>query len=140
MGRIAYREKDLDLLGRLLRSEARGEGNYGMKLVGNVLVNRCKANCLTFKKIKTVYQAVYQKGQFEGVQTPSFQGRATSLEKRLAKDCLEYWRDYPAYRALFFQAPGKKKPCKKRFWGTFAGRYKNHCFYDADKPNSCNIG
>ena len=38
--RIAYNDKEVDLLARLIRSEALGEGQEGMLLVGNVAVNR----------------------------------------------------------------------------------------------------
>ena len=47
---IRYTEKELELLARLMRAEAVGEGNLGMLMVGNVIVNRALANCLTFKK------------------------------------------------------------------------------------------
>ena len=37
---VKYTEKELDLLARLMRAEALGEGNLGMLMVGNVGVNR----------------------------------------------------------------------------------------------------
>ena len=43
--RVTYREKDLVLLCKIMRSEAQGEGVFGMKLVGNVVVNRAVAKC-----------------------------------------------------------------------------------------------
>ena len=48
---INYDNNDLDLLARIMRSEAIGEGDLGMLMVGNVVVNRVLANCLTFKNI-----------------------------------------------------------------------------------------
>ncbi len=57
---ISYTDNDLDLLARLMRAEAVGEGEYGMLMVGNVGVNRVLANCLTFKNITSVSQMVYQ--------------------------------------------------------------------------------
>ena len=39
MGIIKYTTKERDLLARLMRAEAVGEGNLGMLMVGNVGVN-----------------------------------------------------------------------------------------------------
>lgn len=137
--RCRYTDKEVELLARLMRSEAGGEGYKGMMLVGNVVVNRVVANCMTFKKVDTITDAIFQKGQFEGVKTPLFNGRPNKAERKRAMDCIKYWREQPAYRALFFQNPGKGKPCKKEWWGTFSGRYKNHCFYNADKGVKCGL-
>lgn len=60
MAIISYTEKEVDLLARLMRAEAVGEGNLGMLMVGNVIVNRALANCLDFKKINSISQVVYQ--------------------------------------------------------------------------------
>ena len=49
LARIAYTDKELQLLARLMRAEAEGEGKMGMLLVGNVCVNRAFANCLDCK-------------------------------------------------------------------------------------------
>ena len=46
---VKYNQKELELLARLMRAEALGEGNLGMLMVGNVGINRVIANCLTFK-------------------------------------------------------------------------------------------
>ena len=51
---IKYTSKELDLLARLMRAEAIGEGNLGMLMVGNVATNRVIADCLDFKNIKTI--------------------------------------------------------------------------------------
>ena len=51
MGIIKYTSKERDLLARIMRAEAIGEGNLGMLMVGNVVVNRALANCLTFKNV-----------------------------------------------------------------------------------------
>ena len=45
MARISYTEKEVELLARLIKSEALGEGEEGMLLVGNVIVNRVVAIC-----------------------------------------------------------------------------------------------
>lgn len=45
---VKYTEKEMELLARLMRAEAVGEGDLGMLMVGNVGVNRVLADCLTF--------------------------------------------------------------------------------------------
>ena len=135
--RVRYRSVDVDILGRIMRAEALGEGVFGMKLVGNVIVNRVVYNCSPFKKITTINQAVMQKGQFEGTQIGLFVGNATTKEKKLALDCIKYWRADPANRALYFQNPGKGKSCKKDWYGVLVGRFRNHCFYNPEKL--CNL-
>ena len=139
MARIKHNSKEVSLLARLMRSEAVGEGKYGMKLVGNVAVNRGVAKCSTFKNINTITKVVYQKGQFEGTKSKLFNGPANTTEKKLAKACIDYWRGSPATRALFFKNPGSGKSCPNRFFGKYAGRYKKHCFYDSDTPGKCGI-
>ena len=49
---VSYNSKELDLLARIMRAEALNEGELGMLMVGNVVINRVLANCLTFKNIK----------------------------------------------------------------------------------------
>ena len=46
MAIINYNSNERDLLSRLMRAEALGEGELGMLMVGNVGVNRVLANCL----------------------------------------------------------------------------------------------
>lgn len=139
MSRVKYRDVDVNVLARIMRAEAQGEGVFGMKLVGNVVVNRVATTCGDFKNIKTIYDAVFQKGQFEGTKIPLFTSNATTKEREMALSCIKFWRAYPAYKAVYFQNPGKNKPCKTRFWGPFAGRFKNHCFYDLDQESGCNL-
>ncbi len=139
MPRIKYIDSDITLLARIMRAEALGEGETGMQLVGNVVVNRVIATCSTFKKMNTVYKVVYQKGQFAGVNTPLFKRYPTDKERRLAKACLDYYVKWPATRSLYFKNPGKGKPCPKNFWGPFVGKYKNHCFYRPNSSLKCNL-
>ena len=58
---INYSTTELDLLARLMRAEALGEGNLGMLMVGNVVVNRALVDCLTFKNVRSIHDAIYQK-------------------------------------------------------------------------------
>ena len=54
MPRVNYRSSDVDLMARMMRAEAEGEGKQGMLYVGNVIVNRLVANCLDFKDLRTI--------------------------------------------------------------------------------------
>ena len=72
MGIIQYTTKERNLLARLMRAEAVGEGNLGMLMVGNIVINRAISNCLTFKNIKTINDAIYQANQFSGINSSLF--------------------------------------------------------------------
>ena len=135
---IKYTEKELELLARLMRAEAVGEGNLGMLMVGNVGVNRVLADCLTFKDITTISKMVYQNpGGFSGPSSSLFYGNPTQTEKNLAQRVLRGEYHYPATNALWFYAPTKGTSCKTTRWDQdLAGRYKNHCFYKPD-PGIC---
>ena len=51
---INYTTKELDMCARLMRAEALAEGDLGMLMVGNVIVNRAIANAsgLNYDEIK----------------------------------------------------------------------------------------
>lgn len=132
MAIISYTEKEVDLLARLMRAEAIGEGNLGMLMVGNVIVNRALANCLDFRNIDTITEAVYQNpGGFSGIYSSLFQSAATSKEKELARRIIKGEYYYPATNALWFYAPSSGANCVSIWYNQrLAGRYKNHCFYE----------
>ncbi len=128
-----YTTKELELLARIMRAEALAEGNLGMLMVGNVVVNRTIANCLTFKDIRSITDAVYQKNQFAGINGSLFQASPTTLEKNLAERALRGEYYYPATHSLWFYAPAKNTSCTSTWYNQqLAGRYKNHCFYRPD--------
>jgi len=131
---ISYTENDVDMLARIMRAEAQNEGDLGMLMVGNVVVNRVLANCYTFKNIRSIYDAIYQKNQFIGVNSSLYQASATEYEKQLARRILQGEYYYPATNALWFYAPSKGASCKSVWYDQkLAGRYKNHCFYKPDQ-------
>ena len=133
---IDYTEQEKDLLARIIRAEALGEGELGMLLVGNVIINRCVTDCYTFKNIRTITDAIYQKNQFSGINSSLFLGKPTTLEKRLAEKILSGESFHPATHALWFYAP-KTDNCPNEWYNqTLAGKYKNHCFYKPDS-NEC---
>jgi N-acetylmuramoyl-L-alanine amidase len=49
---IKYTDAELDLLTRLMRAEAEGDGQLGMLLISNVGVNRVRSGCLNFNDIR----------------------------------------------------------------------------------------
>ena len=135
---VKYNQKELELLARLMRAEALGEGNLGMLMVGNVGINRVIANCLTFKDITTIYDMIFQSpGGFSGTKSNLFYGNPTEKEKSLAMRVIRGEYYYPATNALWFYAPSSGSSCSSSWWDqVFAGRYKNHCFYKPD-PGVC---
>ncbi|HEY4623018.1 MAG TPA: cell wall hydrolase, partial [Solibacillus sp.] len=59
MPRIKYREADVDLMARMMRAEAEGEGKQGMLYVGNVIVNRAVSDCLDFRDVRTIEDVIF---------------------------------------------------------------------------------
>ncbi len=134
---INYTNKELDLCARLMRAEALSEGDLGMLMVGNVIVNRAIADCLTFSNLRTITDVIYQNNQFSGINNSLFYSSATTKEKSLAERVLKGEYYHPATNALWFYAPSGTSSCKTTWYGqTLSGRYKSHCFYQPD-PGVC---
>ena len=138
MGIIQTTTKERDMLARLMRAEAIGEGDLGMLMVGNVIVNRAIADCLDFKNVKTIAEVAYQSpGGFEGVNSPLFYSTPTTTEKNLADRVIRGDYFHPATNALWFYAPSKGSSCQSTWWGqNLSGKYKSHCFYNP-KSGEC---
>lgn len=140
MPRVQYTNSDVNLMARMMRAEAEGEGRLGMLMVGNVIVNRRKANCLDFEGLRTIPQVIFQvqggNYSFEAVQKGNvFYQAARSVEKRLAKQALDYWREHPSKFALWYFNP--YGPCPPTWYGQpFSGQYKQHCYYEP-QANTC---
>jgi len=131
MSIVKFTAKEKELLARLMRAEALGEGDLGMLMVGNVVVNRVIGDCLDFRDIRSIYDAVYQSpGGFSGVNSSLFVGSPTAKEKSLAERILRGEYYHPATNALWFYAPRTGESCVNLWFNQRnAGRYKNHCFY-----------
>ncbi len=128
---INYSTKELDLCARIMRAEALAEGDLGMLMVGNVVVNRAIADCLDFTNVRTITDVIYQKNQFSGTKSSLFQSSSTTKEKELAKRVLKGEYYHPATNSLYFYAPKTGDNCKNTWFGqNYSGRYKNHCFYE----------
>ncbi|WP_048602085.1 cell wall hydrolase [Rubeoparvulum massiliense] len=129
MAVVQATEKDVQLLARLIRAEAEGEGVQGMLMVGNVGVNRVRGDCLDFKPIRTIRQMVFQSpGGFEAVQKSYFYQRARPQEIKLARRVINGERIHPARHALWFFKPVGN--CPAQWYDQWnSGRFKSHCFY-----------
>ncbi len=140
MPRVQYTSSDVDLVARMMRAEAEGEGRLGMLMVGNVIVNRLKANCLDFRGLRTIQQVIFQvqggNYSFEAVQKGNvFYNPARSVERRLARLTLDYWREHPSKHALWYFNP--YGPCPPTWYNQpFTGQYKQHCYYEP-QANTC---
>lgn len=132
-------DEDVELLARLIRAEAEGEGELGMLMVGNVGVNRVRSDCLDFRDIRSIREMVFQSpGGFEATQKGYFYQRARPNEIRLAREVIEGRRYHPASYALWFFRPDG--PCPPQWFDQWnAGRYKAHCFYHPTEFNCADV-
>ncbi len=137
---ISYTAKEKDILARIMRAEALNEGDLGMLMVGDVVLNRAIVGCYTFKNVNTIYDVVYQPNQFVGVNSSLFQATPTTLEKNLADRVLRGEYYYPATNALWFYAPAKNQDCQLNWYSQpLAGKYQNHCFYKPEAGSCAEI-
>ncbi|WP_286164768.1 MULTISPECIES: cell wall hydrolase [Clostridia] len=103
MALVAHTEKDIELLARLMRAEAEGDGQLGMLMVGNTGINRVIANCLDFIGITTISDMVFQSPEgFEATQKGYFYQRTREREKRLARRVIQGEQQHPATNSLWF--------------------------------------
>jgi N-acetylmuramoyl-L-alanine amidase len=131
-------EADINLLARLLRAEAEGEGIQGMLMVGNVGINRIRGNCSDFKGLRTIPNMVFQPHAFEATTKGYFYQRARDSERRLARRAVKGERLWPARFSLwYFRPPGD---CPTQWYDQpLVGRYKLHCFYEPTGEECENI-
>lgn len=129
MAVIKANSEDVQLLARLMRAEAEGEGEQGMLMVGNVGVNRILGNCLDFRNIRSVNDMVFQSpGGFEATQKGYFYQKARDRDVRLAQRVINGERVWPASNALWFFRP--EGDCPGTWYNQAnTGRYKAHCFF-----------
>jgi N-acetylmuramoyl-L-alanine amidase len=142
MAVVKATQSDRQLLARLIRAEAEGEGELGMLLVGNVGVNRVRSRCLDFKDINSIERMVWQTpGGYEAVHKPYFFQRAREKEIRLAERVIDGERFRPAEFSLWFFRPDG--PCPEQWWDQWnSGKYKQHCFFiptESDCPDVYNV-
>jgi N-acetylmuramoyl-L-alanine amidase len=129
MAVIKANSSDIDMLARLMRAEAEGEGELGMLTAGNVMVNRVRVRCLDFAHVNDIPSMTFQSpGGFEATHKGYFYQHARDKERRLARRVINGERFRPAEYSLWFFRP--EGPCPAQWWGQWnSGRYKLHCFY-----------
>lgn len=138
MAVVAHNEAEVKLLARLMRAEAESEGKLGMLMVGNVGVNRVRANCLDFVNIRSIQQMVFQRpGGFESTLYSYFYQAAREADIQLARRCISGERFHPATFALwFYNSFGED--CRAQWFGQWnSGRFKSHCFYAPVESENC---
>lgn len=97
MAVIKASSSDIDVLARLMRAEAEGEGEEGMLMAGNVMVNRTRVRCLDFANVNSIPDMAFQSpGGFEAVQKSYFYQRARERDRRLARRVINGERLHPA--------------------------------------------
>lgn len=135
---VRVTDADIDLLARLLRAEAEGEGELGMLLVGNVGINRMRADCSDFKGLRTVNDMVYQAHAFEATTKGYFYQRPRESERRLARRVVNGESFWPAKYSLWYFRPAGD--CPDTWYNQpHVGRYKLHCFYEPTATECENV-
>jgi len=138
MAVVQATKSDIGLLARLLRAEAEGEGKIGEILVGNVGINRIRANCSDFIGLRTIPQMIYQPHAFEATLHGYFYQRPRTVEKRLARRVVNGLQHWPAKYSLWYFRPEGECPAT---WydQPLVARYKRHCFYEPTAETCQNV-
>ena len=136
---MAY--SDLELLARIIKCEAGGEGENGMKAVASVVMNRVNITYGEYSRYKTVRAVVFQPRQFVcAMETVGGEYNAQniynmSLEQihwDIAEWAMAGHRLTNLGTALWFFNPYSPE-CRTYFptqVGVFAIRIGDHCFYN----------
>lgn len=133
---------DLELLARIIKCEAGGEGEQGMQAVACVVMNRVNITYGEYGRLEpTVRAVIYQTGQFDCArETIRGQYNAQNIYN-MSPEPLHYeiaeWamvgnRLTGLGRALWYFNP-YSATCRQNFpstVGVFTARIGNHCFYD----------
>ena len=136
---MAY--SDLELLARIIKCEAGGEGENGMKAVASVVMNRVNITYGEYSRYHTVREVVFQPRQFVcAMEVVSGEYNAQniynmSLEQvhwDIAEWAMAGHRLTNLGSALWFFNPYSPE-CRPNFpsnVGVFAIRIGDHCFYN----------
>jgi N-acetylmuramoyl-L-alanine amidase len=97
--RRSFTKADVDLLTRLVYSEARGESYKGQVAVAGVVLNRIHSS----KFPDTVRGVIFQKGAFTAVDDGQFWLQPNRTARKAALDAIRGWD--PSRNALFYFNP-----------------------------------
>lgn len=133
-----------ELLARLIKCEAGGEGENGMKAVATVIMNRVRVPAGEYHKIdqEDLRKVIYQKGQFDcmrgvlgGQQNPQtiWANPPEDIHYEIADWALAGNRLFTIGSALWYFNPFNPS-CPYEFpyngTGSFQVRVIKHCFYN----------
>jgi len=131
----------LELLARIIKCEAGGEGENGMKAVASVVMNRVNISYGEYGRLKTIREVVFQKRQFVcAMETVGGEYNAQNLYNMsleqvhwdIAEWAIAGNRLGNLGLALWFFNPYSPS-CRQNFpsrVGEFAIRIGDHCFYN----------
>lgn len=133
---------DIDILARIIRCEAGGEGENGMKAVACVVMNRVNITYGEYGRLqKTIRSIIYQPGQFDcvreeirGQYNPQtiYNMGAEQIHYDIASWAIAGNRLTNLGFALWYFNPFKPQ-CQQFFpseVGEFVIRIGDHCFYN----------
>jgi N-acetylmuramoyl-L-alanine amidase len=98
--RYSANQADLDILARVIYSEARGESYAGQVAVGAVVMNRLKSG----KYANNIHDIVFQAGAFTAVSDGQYWLTPDSSAYLAAQDAVRGWD--PSKGALYYFNPG----------------------------------
>ncbi len=90
---------DVNLLGRIIYGESRGEPYSGQVAVGAVILNRVKSSSFP----NTIAGVIYQPGAFDAVSDGQINMTPDSTAKKAAQDAINGWD--PSYGAIYYFNP-----------------------------------
>lgn len=90
---------NLNLLSRLVYSEARGETYTGQVAVAAVVLNRVKSSSFP----NTISGVIYERGAFDAVSDGQINLTPDSIARKAAQDALNGWD--PSYGAIYYFNP-----------------------------------
>ena len=98
-GSSGSNSSDINLLGRIIYGESRGEPYTGQVAVGAVILNRVKSNSFP----NTIAGVIYQPGAFDAVSDGQINMTPNSTAKKAAQDAINGWD--PSYGAIYYFNP-----------------------------------
>ena len=133
---------DLELFARILRCEAGGEGENGMKGVACVVMNRVQIDYGEYGRLGgTIRDVIYQKGQFDCVRETVGGTYTAQTVYNLSAEQIHYdianWaiagNRLPSLGFALWYFNPFSPTCRPNFpsnVGEFVIRIGNHCFYN----------
>lgn len=125
--RIPYTEEELDLLARLVSSEAKGESYLGQVAAAAVTINRVLDPRFPNTLAEVIYQVEGGRYQYEPVMNGTIYEPATDSARQAALEAL-HGHD-PTNGALGFYNPDKVRPGNWVWQWPIVARIGNHVFF-----------